>query len=136
MPGIAWVLVVVWGLVTGSALLGPPAIWKGKDPTARTHLGRPAAVEYRTWTSSPEILAGGVCRFTVFALVTRNTLTRLRINGTEQLLDWSWSWTAELPPGYHGEIPVEFLDPVGGAVLAAHTVAETCYAAGFTPVYG
>jgi hypothetical protein len=64
----------------------------------------------------------------VFALVTRERLTRLRVNGVEQNLDWSWSWTADLPNGTRGgDLRVEFIDPVGGAVLATHLVSENCW---------
>jgi hypothetical protein len=127
MPGIAWGIIIIWGALTGSALLGPPKAWDGVDSTMKSRYGKPAKVEYRTWTSSPQILSNKSCQVRVFALVTREHLTRLRINGVEQLMDWSWSWPADLPPNTRGETTVEFIDPVGGAVLATHTVTEICW---------
>lgn len=127
MPGIAWAALVVWGALTGSALLGPPAAWKGVDPMVNRGHYRPTSVEYHTWTSSPRVDKKGDCTFMVFALATRERPTRLRINGMEQLLDWSWSWEATVPQGHHADgLVVEFMDPVGGKVLSTQDVWATC----------
>lgn len=125
---IAWAALVVWSVLTGSALVGPPAIWDVVDPQVNRGHYRPAPVEYRTWTSSPRRDRPGVCTFTVFALATRERLMRLQVNGREQLVDWSWSWELELPEGMRGDgIVIEFIDPVTRTVMARHELSETCW---------
>lgn len=127
MPPVLIAFFILLG--AGAGAPAAKALVTPKDPLARPKLCRPAAVEYRTWTSSPRWEAKRKeCVFTVFALATRERLVRLRVNGDEQLLDWSWSWEAPLPVGFQGTTVVEFVDPVGGAVLARHEVTETCWA--------
>jgi len=88
---------------------------------------RPAKIEYHTWISSGNVNSRGECTFTIFALVTRERLTRLRINGTEQLVDWSWSWEAKVPEGHHASgMVVEFIDPVSRKVMATHDIWAKC----------
>lgn len=128
MPGVAWAFVVIWGALAGSALLGPPRAWDGVDPLVNRGHYRPEAAEYRTWTSSPTRRADRSCEFTLFALVTREQLTRLRVNGYEQLLDWSWSWPVTIPNGMRGDgMVVEFIDPVSRRTVATHEVSEVCW---------
>ena len=124
------VLVAFFLLLGG---LTAPDLVKGLDPrsdrSSRPKLGKPAPVEYRTWTSSPTIdRRTGKCTFTVFALGTREKLTRLRLNGEEKLLDWSWSWEAPVPAMTHASgMYVEFIDPVTREVKATHEITETCW---------
>ena len=121
-----WIVYVISSLA-GLSLLGPPPIWSGVDSRVNNGHYRPSPVEYRTWTSSPRIDPKGNCTFTVFPLVTREKLTRLRINGQEQLLDWSWSWEAEVPAGNHGSgMRVEYVEAVGGQVVADHEITASC----------
>jgi hypothetical protein len=87
-------------------------------------------VEYRSWLSSPTH-ANKACTYTAFAFVTREHLTRLRINGVEQLMDWSWSWEVTIPTGMRGEsLTIEYLDARSGKVVATHELSESCYARG------
>jgi hypothetical protein len=63
-----------------------------------------------------------------FALATREHLTRLRINGMEQLLDWSWSWPVMVPAGMRGDgLMVEFIDAQTGKVVATHELSAECW---------
>lgn len=133
MPAIAWAALSVWGLLTGSALVGPPAAWDGVDPQAHHAHYRPSPVEYRTWVSSPNRDRSGACTFSVFALVTRERLMRLRVDGVEQLVDWSWGWEVVVAEGRRGGAVVEFIDPVSGAVVATHEVSEPCWPRMATP---
>lgn len=120
-----WLVYLIW-LGASTALLGPPKAWDRVDPTVpRGHYKRDK-VEYRTWSSSPRV-GDKECSFTLFALATQEKVVRLRINGVEQLLDWSWSWEAKLPRGYAGSVTVEFLDPVGGKLLASHDLSAECW---------
>lgn len=125
MPPILLAFFIVVGAMTA-----PPAvkgIVSGVDPMMRSKLGKPEPVSYRTWTSSPRFEKPGVCTFTVFALVSRSRLTRLQVNGVEQLVDWSWSWDVDIPHGYRASgMKVDFIDPVTRAVLASREIAEEC----------
>jgi hypothetical protein len=89
---------------------------------------KPNEVEYRTWTSSGRInKQTGSCTFTIFALVTRERLTRLRVNGIEQELGWSWSWEAKVPEGNHASgMFVEFIDARTSKILATHDIWTRC----------
>ena len=121
-----WIPIVISSLA-GLSLFGPPAIWSGVDSRVNHGHYRPSPVEYRTWISSPRIDPKENCTFTVFALATRERLTRLRINGEEQLLDWSWAWEANVPAGTHGSgMRVEYLEAVGGQTVATHEMAASC----------
>lgn len=122
-----WVIYLLF-TIASTSLLGPPAVWRGRDPQQNRHPHyKPDPVAYRSWFSSPEIGQDGVCHFTGFALVTREHLMRLRIDGVEQLVDWSWSWESVVPPGMIGEgLTVEFVDAVTGKVVAAHELSAAC----------
>jgi hypothetical protein len=126
---VIWIVYLI-GTLAGSALLGPPRAWSGVDPTVNRDHYSSEAIAYRSWTSSPDATTfrkTGKCVVTVFALATREKLTRLRVNGNELEVDWSWSWDAEIPEGHHASgMFIEFLDPVGGAVLAKHEVMTLC----------
>ena len=122
-------LIALWLILAGAgtSLLGPPAVWKGKDPMSKGSHRRKPKLEYFTWLSSPEHVKG-VCHFTVFAMVSQSAVHRLRINGVEQEIDWSWKWTAEIPEGKKADgLIVEFIDPVTGAVVATHDVGGECW---------
>jgi len=125
MPALLWAFFIAL-----SAAVGPPTI-KGlvtpPDASMRSKHGKPAPQEYYTRISSPRFDKPGVCTFTITAWATRNTLTRLQVQGNEQLLDWSWQWDADVPFGMRGEgMVVEFIDPVTRLVVATHTLAESC----------
>lgn len=130
MPGIFWAALVAWSALTGSALLGPPRAWDGVDPRVNKGHYRPEPVEYRSWTSSPRREADGSCIYRVVALVTREQLTRVRLQGVEQLLDWSWGVDWMLFAGQGGFYDVTFLAPVGGRVVAQHSLWEKCWPKG------
>jgi hypothetical protein len=125
---VIWIVWVLAGLA-GTSLLGPPAIWSGTDPGVNKSHYKAAPIEYRSWTSSPRFDKPGFCTYMVFALVTRERLMRLRVDGREQLVDWSWSWEVEVPVGITRDLAtVEYIDPVTHEVVATHTVSETCWA--------
>lgn len=109
----------------GTALLGPPRAWSPHDTSQSKGMSK-GTVEYRTWTSSPRFEKPGTCSYTVFALVTREQSHRLRVDGVEQLVDWSWSWPVDVKLNQHSAVTVEFVDPVTGETLATHNVAEWC----------
>lgn len=115
MPWFVWIIVSL----AGTALLDLPP---------RTGRGEPAPLEYRTWLSSPTIdRKTGACTFTAFALVTREHLTGLRVNGSPLPPDWSWSWDAPMPEGTFGSgMMVEFIDLDTGQVIRTHEVTARC----------
>ena len=125
MPTIAWGIIVVWGALLGEPLL---SLRKGPDPTVNRGHYKPEKVAYHSWSSSGSVNPStGECTFTAFALVTREKLTRLRVDGVEQNLDWSWSWEVRAPEGRHATGTIEFLDPEGGAVVATHDIWARCF---------
>jgi hypothetical protein len=90
--------------------------------------GDPAPLEYRSWLSSPRVdRKTGDCTFTVFALVTREHLTGLRVDGVPLKPDWSWSWEAVVPQGHFGSgMMVEFVDLDTGEVVRTHEITALC----------
>lgn len=125
MPGPIIALWIILG-AAGSALLGPPKAWEPTDSKARPKYGKPVPVEYFTSTSSPRFDKPGICTFTMTAWVSRGELRRLRVNGTELLVDWSWTWDAEVPFGMRGEgMLVEFIHPVTRET-ATHELSAVC----------
>lgn len=111
MPGAIVAFFVAIGIGAGSALIGPPAIWQGPDPTAKSKFGKPAPVEYMVRVSSPTRDASG-CTFTVIAWATRESLRRLVVDGVEQQMDFSWSVEKRVPLGTKLETEIRFIHPV------------------------
>ena len=118
---------MIWIIYVISTLAGLSLLdHEGLRPT-HEKLGKPARVEYRTWLSSPSIQPDGSCRYTVFALVTREQVMRVQMQGEEQLLDWSWSKEWVLKQQEKGTYQVTFLQPVGGATQVQHEVDAWCH---------
>lgn len=129
MPPILMAFFILIGAMTV-----PPAVeglLAGKDKNTRPKWGKPTSQEYRTWTDRPWIAVANQdtrrCDVTFFASATRNRVTRLRVGGVEQQIDYSWSLERSLKIGERRTIAFEFLDPVGGARLACNEQALTCY---------
>ncbi len=118
---------LVWGIAFGAstALLGPPRIWAGVDPTARIS-GHYRATGFMTWSSSTSHPVRDACNTTIFGVSAGQRRVRARIDGEEQNLDWSWSKDVRTPVGERQRVVVEYLDPVGGALLARHEVPVSC----------
>lgn len=123
MPPILWVFFVGVGLGTGLPLL--QGVTKGVDPNVQFNVS-PAPQEYRVWSAAASRRPNSGCAGTSFALSTRGRVTRLRVDGQEQLLDTSWKSDVQLSQGESRTSRYEFLDPVGGALLACREVTVQC----------
>lgn len=127
MPGPLIALWLIWGGAS-TALFGPPAVWQGPDPMVRQAQGRPKNphISYRLWLSSPRHGRDGSCTFTVFAMVSRERLTRLQIGGVEQTVDWSWKWEVTAAERATATASATFIDPVSRATTE-RSVAAVCW---------
>lgn len=127
MPGPLIALWLIWA-GAGTALLGPPAIWRGSDPMVQQARGAPkqARISYRLWLASPRRERDGSCAFTAFAMVSRERLTRLQIGAVEQIVDWSWSWEIKAAERETATASATFIDPVSRATTE-RSVAAVCW---------
>lgn len=126
-------ILVAFFLLLGG--LTAPDLVKGLDPrpdrSSRSKFGKPAPVEYRTWTSRPWVAVSDdqtrVCSVTYFALATRNAVVRLEAGGAEQLLDSSWSFPRELKEKERRTLAFNFRDPQSGESLSCQEQTVVCY---------
>lgn len=142
MPGPLLAFFILIGFGGAGALLGPPRIWNGVDPTAHSDLGRRDSVEYHLASSVPWVAVAAPdsygrerCLVTLTAWATLGRRMRLVLDGEEQVLDSSWSLDRELEPT--GKVTVfeaAFLNPIGGAVVAVRQTTVRCVQDKTTPV--
>jgi hypothetical protein len=127
MPPILIGFFILIGATLGHSLV------KDLDPRSdrntRPEFRDPVPQGYHTWLSrsDPAIATNGTCDVTLFALANRNRIVRARLDGVEQALDSSFSVARRVPAGTRRYMKAEYLDPVGGAVLACHDVSLSCY---------
>ena len=123
MPAIFWAAAILWGSLVASPLV---------DRTgARPHherRGKPAKVEYNTWTAFGNKNRDGSCPLTVFAMTTRNTIVDLQVDGRFYPHNWSWKFDGgNIPSSRSVDIEVVFLELGTGRVLARHRIHEVCW---------
>ncbi len=140
MPGLLAVFFALMGAGAGTALLDAQApVWGRVDRNAHSSGHYRVPQGFMVWTSTPgQALAGrdGKCHATAFAVSQGQRRVRLRIAGVEQLVDWSWTYEMTIAEGTRQRVPFEFINPVGGAVLAQREAVVSCYPDPGRPDYG
>lgn len=122
MPAIFWAAAILWGSLTGSALLDRT----GARPH-HEHRGKPARVEYNSWVAFGNPERDGTCNFVLFAMTTRNTVVDLQVGNRIFPSNWSFSFSGTIPPSHSVELEVAFLELGTGRVLARHRIHEVCW---------
>ncbi len=128
MPIAIWVALSFFGAALA------PQLYHGldprTDPIARSHFGKKAKIEYRTWTSSPTRIKNQAgrdtsCTFTVFAQVTQGQVV-MQVNGVILPPNTAVWWERTVPVGatFIDEVTFFSLD---GPRVATHTVRDTCW---------
>ena len=133
MPAVVLAFFILVGGGGLKALFDQDApFYHGVDHTAKSSGLGPikwsASNQYRAW-SAPQWESdetNGSCKVTVFVLANGRGLTRVRIGGLEMLLDTSWIYAYTSKAGVTSRTKIEWLDPIGGAVVQERSIYHKC----------
>jgi len=113
------------------------SVTQGVDPRTRTKTSAtPVSFTLTTapWREHTADRKGG-CDFQLLARVTGRGHVRARIDSVEQLLDEAWTPRHRIKGGEKVEFTVEFLEPIGGQLLAEREVSFSCRKSDTRPEY-
>ena len=130
MPQVLIAFFLLSGLLHGGTVVGS---LKGVDPHSNPKNVGKLDYEYTIRTSAQrafakeDVYGNKICDIAAFAITPGGKRMRMRINGVEQGVDWSWAHHGRLKVDHQGDVRFEFIDPVTGKVVAVRERTFQCY---------
>jgi len=130
MPPILAAFFALSALLHGGTLVGSI---QGVDPHSNPKIkGAKLSHEYTIVTgqqvlfSRKNVYEKEICETFAAAITPGGERMRMRINGAEQEVNWSWTYRGVLQEGYQGTVKFEFIDPITGEVEATRERTFQC----------